>query len=124
MAQKMTTEIFLKNKGILKNKPKNYYSKMFNAEFEVNCPNPSVIPQIFANEEDDELYKYQKLIYNCCPYFKDEELHKVVDSKDPYDIVNEVFNENIGEIYRLGNFILTKYGFIDDLEETTKKIKK
>ena len=120
--QKMSMEILLKNKKILEEKPKNYYSEFFNAEFDVECKNPASITNIFASDEDENR-KYIKLVYECCPFFKEEDLRKVYDIKEPYELVNKVFGDNYAELFKLGNFILEKYGFLNQ-NSVIEKIKK
>ncbi len=122
MAKKMTMETFLKQKGLIENKKENYYSKLFDAEFEVTCSNPAGIVNIMGGN-DDENRKYLKLIYDCCPFFKDEALRAEFDVKDPYDLVVKVFGNKYGEIYKLGNFILEKYGFLEDTKKEINAIK-
>ena len=123
MAKKLTIDGILKHKKITDSqKGKNFYSKTFDAEIEIDCKNPEEIIEIFADKNESEYRKYLKLIYACCPIFKAEELRKSYEVKEPYDVITKVFGDNINEVMELGNFLLGKFGFLD--EETVKKLKK
>ncbi len=122
--KKLTVKDILAQKKLIdENVNKNFYSKLFDAEIEVKSNCADGITSILAEVNESEFRRYLKLIYLCCPIFKDEELRaNYSDIKEPYDIINKVFGTNVSEIMSLGNFILTKYGFLD--EETLDKIKK
>jgi len=123
MTKKLTIENILAKKKIIEKKAKeNYYSKFFDAEIEVKEVNKDSILEIIGDSGEGEYRRYQKLIYLCCPIFKDDELRKNYEVKEPYDIIDKVFGDNISEVMNLGNFILSKYGFIDEeLLQTLKK---
>lgn len=70
-----------------------------------------------------------KLIYKHCPTLQDKELQEVYEVAEPYEVVVPVFEENLGEINKLSNFILSLYGLTDSeqfskaVEEETDDIK-
>ena len=51
-----------------------------------------------------------KLIYKHCPILQDKELQATYEVAEPYEVVVPVFEENLGEINKLSNFILSLYG--------------
>ena len=122
--KKLTVDDILAKKKIIDKKAnENFYSKIFDAEIEVNNAKADSITDILSDSTDGEFRRYLKLIYLCCPIFKSEELRKNFDDlKEPYDIIERVFGNNLNEIMQLGNFILKKYGFLD--EDLVEKIKK
>ncbi len=67
----------------------------------------------------DSLNLYKELIYKSVPMFKDEELLSSYDCVEPYDIVTAVFDDNLGELTKLAEFILTFYG-LQNVEDEVK----
>lgn len=122
--KKLTVEDILAQKKLIDKKAnQNFYSKVFNAEIEVKDAKADSITEILSDSSEGEFRRYLKLIYLCCPIFKSEELRNSFDGiKEPYDIIERVFGNNLNEIMQLGNFILTKYGFLD--EDLLKDVKK
>lgn len=70
-----------------------------------------------------------KLIYKHCPILQEKELQEAYEVAEPYEVVVPVFEENLGEINKLSNFILSLYGLADSeqvskaIEEETDDIK-
>lgn len=70
-----------------------------------------------------------KLIYKHCPILQEKELQEAYEVAEPYEVVVPVFEENLGEINKLSNFILSLYGLTDNeqfskaVEEETDDIK-
>lgn len=70
-----------------------------------------------------------KLIYKHCPILQEKELQATYEVAEPYEVVVPVFEENLGEINKLSNFILSLYGLTDSdqvskaIEEETDDIK-
>lgn len=122
MVKKLTIENILEKKKLIEKTSKNYFSKFFDAEIEVKEVNKNSILEILSDKEYGEYDRYLKLVYLCCPIFKAEELRKNFDIKTPYEIIDKVFNNNISEVMNLGNFILQKYGLLD--EDLIEKVKK
>ena len=67
----------------------------------------------------DSLNLYKELIYKSVPMFKDEQLISAYDCIEPYDVVTAVFEDNLGELTKLAEFILTLYG-LQDVEDEVK----
>ena len=123
MAKKLTIDGILKHKKITDSqKDKNFYSKTFDEEIEIDCKNPEEIIGIFADKNESDYRKYLKVIYACCPIFKAPELREEYEVNEPYDIISKVFGDNISEVIDLGLFLTSKFGFLD--EDTVKKLKK
>ena len=61
-----------------------------------------------------------KLIYKHCPILHDKELQKTYEVAQPYEIVIPVFDENLGEINKLSNFILSLYGLGEESDKASK----
>ena len=124
MTDILTIDEILKRKDLIDNNEYKYYhSKVFNMDIEVDECDAQVVLDILG-EDETEYRRYKKLIYECCPVFKATELHQAYADriKEPYDIINAVFNNNISEIIEFGNFILKKYGFLN--QEQIENIKK
>lgn len=62
-----------------------------------------------------------KLIYKHCPILQDKELQAAYEVAEPYEVVVPVFEENLGEINKLSNFILSLYGLTDS-EQFSKTV--
>jgi len=66
------------------------------------------------NKSTEEAYNANcKLIYKHCPILQDKELQAAYEVAEPYEVVVPVFEENLGEINKLSNFILSLYGLTD-----------
>jgi len=122
MVKKLTIENILEKKKLIEKTTKNYFSKFFDAEIEIKEVNKNSILEILADKDAGEYDRYLQLVYLCCPIFKAEELRKNFEIKTPYEIIDKVFNNNISEVMNLGNFILQKYGLLD--EDLIEKVKK
>lgn len=61
-----------------------------------------------------------KLIYKHCPILQEKELQEAYEVAEPYEVVVPVFEENLGEINKLSNFILSLYGLAE--EEKASKV--
>ena len=61
-----------------------------------------------------------KLIYKHCPILQEKELQAAYEVAEPYEVVVPVFEENLGEINKLSNFILSLYGLAE--EEKASKV--
>lgn len=51
-----------------------------------------------------------ELVYKSVPMLQNKELQVAYDCVEPYDIVTKVFNDNLGEIQDITNFIMSLYG--------------
>ena len=120
----LTAKDFLQKKKIIEENTNNLFtSKIFDGDIMVSeeIP-PSEIMEIMSDDSLTEYEQYVRLVYTCCPIFKDEDFRQDLEMKEPYDVVKNVFKRTGAEVYELGNFILTLYGFLDaDLVEKVKK---
>ena len=74
------------------------------------------------NKSTEEAYNANcKLIYKHCPILQEKELQEAYEIAEPYEIVVPVFEENLGEINKLSNFILSLYGLTDS-EQFSKAV--
>lgn len=74
------------------------------------------------NKSTEEAYNVNcKLIYKHCPILQDKELQAAYEVAEPYEVVVPVFEENLGEINKLSNFILSLYGLTDS-EQFSKAV--
>jgi len=74
------------------------------------------------NKSTEEAYNANcKLIYKHCPILQDKELQAAYEVAEPYEVVVPVFEENLGEINKLSNFILSLYGLTDS-EQFSKAV--
>lgn len=70
-----------------------------------------------------------KLILKHCPIFREKELQKAYEVAEPYEVVMQVLDENLGEIGKLTNKILELYGLADNepkensIEEEVEELK-
>ena len=72
----------------------------------------------------DCIEMYKELIYKCVPIFQNKELHEEFGCAEPYDIVTEVFNDNVEEINKMAEEILAMYGMSDNpIKELEEEIK-
>ena len=121
--KKQTNKISIEdvlNKKKLIEKDTHYFSTYFNREIDIERIDKQAVIDLMA-ESEDEILKYQKLIYLSCPFFRNKELHEALEINDPYDSVSACYDDNICEIIELGNIILKRYGFTADKVERIKK---
>lgn len=72
----------------------------------------------------DCIEMYKELIYKCCPILQNKDLQEEFGCAEPYDIVTEVFEDNVGEINKLAEEILAMYGMADNpVKELEEEIK-
>lgn len=65
----------------------------------------------------ENLDLYKELIYKSVPLFQDKDLSEAYDCIEPYDVVTAVFDDNIGAIGKLAEFILDLYGMQDVVDD-------
>lgn len=123
-AEKLTIEKILEKKHILEteeNKP--YYCEFFGAEIVIeNHPIKKVSEIVSKDYGDDSLRADFELIYAFCPIFRNKKLHEEYEVQDPIDIIELVFNHNLGAIQDLAKAIMKKYGLgVDKVEEIKKR---
>lgn len=62
---------------------------------------------------------YKQLIYESVPILHDAEVQAAFECAEPFDIVEEIFDNRLSEISKLAGFILGLHG-IDNLEDDIK----
>lgn len=121
----LTIEDILKQKELLEDNSYEYYhSKVFGMDIKVDDCDEQEILETIQERDESEIRRYLKIIYACCPIFKAPELRTEFENriKEPYDIIKIVLKNNLSEIMSLGQFILKKYGLLDDeMIESLKK---
>lgn len=70
----------------------------------------------------DCIEMYKELIYKCCPILQNKELQEEYGCAEPYDIVTEIFEDNVGEINKLAEEILDMYGMTDKEDKPVKEL--
>lgn len=122
--EKLTIEKILEKKRIIEteeNKP--YYSEFFGAEIVIeNHPLKKVSEIVSKDYGEDSLRADFELIYAFCPIFRNKKLHEEYEVQDPIDIIELVFNHNLGAIQDLAKAILKRYGLeVDKVQEIKKQ---
>lgn len=117
-------DLLAKKKFIDEKKETVYFSETFDGNIQINEDVPlDEIAEIFNDNSLSEYDRYIRIIYECCPLFKEQDFRDAYpDIKEPYDIVKNIFKCTGSEVYELGNKILVVYGFIK--AELIEKIKK
>jgi hypothetical protein len=125
MAKKtLTLDALLDEKKVTKPKKWTFDSDELSYTIEIEKILPSKITNILAGVQDnsaDEYTTYLMLIYESVPIFKAKELQKKYAVAEPFEIVDAIFDRNLGEIYALGNQICANYGFGNEAKEDIKK---
>lgn len=121
--EKLTIEKILEKKHIIETTNKKpYYSEFFNAEIEIEEHPLKKVSEIITKEyQEDSLRADYELIYAFCPIFRNKKLHEEYEVQDPIDIIELVFNHNLGAIQDLAKAILTRYGLESEKVEEIKK---
>lgn len=121
----LTIDEILKRKNLIENNTYEYYhSEIYDMDIKVDDMDEQEILEIVSETSESEIRRYYKIIYASCPIFKAPELRTEFSDriKEPYDVIKIVFNNNLTEIISLAQFILKKYGLLND--EMVEKIKK
>lgn len=64
-----------------------------------------------------EGYEFQKqLIYMHCPIMHDKQLQDEYGCVEPYDIVDKLFGDNVGDVAKAAEEILDFYGLADEVD--------
>lgn len=117
---KLTIDAVLKKKKLIEKEQSSYHSSYFDADIDIISINPEEIIDIMQ-EKTDQITQYCKLVYLSCPFFAQKELQDELNVADPFDTVRAVYDDNICEIFEIGNIIMARYGFTKDKVETVKK---
>lgn len=122
-AEKLTIEKILEKKHILESTDKKpYYCKFFGAEIDIEEHSLKKVSEIVSKDYgEDSLRADFELIYAFCPIFRNKKLHEEYNVQDPIDIIELVFNHNLGAIQDLAKAILRRYGLESDKVQEIKK---
>lgn len=95
----------------------NFFVKELEGELVIQkIPLRRVLGIIDATDPDslaENLDKSSELIYECCPVMKNQKLQEAFACAEPFDVVPAVFDDNLGVINRVSEFILSLYGLAD-----------
>lgn len=61
----------------------------------------------------------KQIAYESVPLFKEKEVQEAFGCAEPYDVVTAYFDDNIEELSKFSEFILSLYG-LADIEESVK----
>jgi hypothetical protein len=125
MSNKITFESLMQRAEQRKNdkiKTKEVYNKMLDGNLVIKrIPLTKIVDLLDVLDGENvklndcvELYK--ELIYKCCPVLQSKELQEEFGCAEPYDIVTEVFEDNVGEISAVAQEILAMYGMAEGKE--------
>ena len=95
---------------------KEYKSEFLGGNIMVKKISPYKVMEILdkiemkENAATDGLRGNIELIYRHCPDFAKKELQEAFNCVEPYDIVLNIFDNNIGQIGDFSNYILSLYG--------------
>ena len=76
-----------------------------------------IVDMVDGNTARENLDLYKELIYKSVPLFQDKDLLEAYNCVEPYDIVTAVFDDNLGAIGKLAEFILDLYGMQDAVDD-------
>lgn len=120
----LTLEALLEQKNVINPKKWEFESARLGAIIEIEKISPQKITSIISDISDnkaDEYTTYQRLIYESVPLFRAKELHKKYEPVEPFEIVDAIFDTDLGEVYALGNQICANYGFVSGAKDDIKK---
>ncbi len=123
-AEKLTIEKILEKKRILESTDKKpYYCEFFGAEIDIEEHSLKKVSEIVSKDYgEDSLRADFELIYAFCPIFRNKKLQEEYNVQDPIDIIELVFNHNLGAIQDLAKAIMKRYGLgVDKVEEIKKQ---
>lgn len=127
MAKNITLEILIAKKQQSENdkmKVVLFNSEVLGGTIEVVKHKARDVIKIMDSTEEkttEAAYKANcKLIYKHCPIFQKKELQEAYQVAEPYEIVIPVFDENLGEVNKLSNFILNLYGLGAEDDKASK----
>ena len=127
MAKNITLEILIAKKQQSENdkmKVVLFNSEVLGGTIEVVKHRARDVIKIMDSTEEkttEAAYKANcKLIYKHCPILQKKELQEAYQVAEPYEIVIPVFDENLGEVNKLSNFILNLYGLGEESDKASK----
>ena len=128
MAKKLTLEKLIENR-IAHEKQlesvKDIFVKSLNGSLEFIRPDNETVLRMMEKINDGtdiraNVKAYSELIYDCCPMLHNQELHDEYGVKDPYVIVDKLFE--ITDILEVGEQIFNMAGITPEaIDEAVKK---
>ena len=119
----------LKEKRENKEQIVEYKSDFLNGSIMVKKISPYKVTEILDKTDEIEggamtkgAKANEELIFKHCPDLQNKELIKKYGCAEPYDIVLKVFDNNIGEVGKFAEFILTLYGLVDKKEKEKSQL--
>ena len=127
MAKNITLEILIAKKQQSENdkmKVVLFNSEVLGGTIEVVKHRARDVIKIMDSTEEkttEAAYKANcTLIYTHCPILQKKELQEAYQVAEPYEVVIPVFDENLGEVNKLSNFILNLYGLGAEDDKASK----
>lgn len=120
----LSLEDLLEKKKIINPKKWDFDSKELGKTIKIEKVDPQKITSIISDVSEgnaDEYTTYLRLIFESVGIFRAKELQKKYEVVEPFEIIDIIFDRNLGEIYALGNQICTNYGFGGEAKDTIKK---
>ena len=118
----LTAEALLKKKDIISGIDNTeYYSNFLNGVIKIDRLPSQQVCEILQNEDKTDYERQCELIYMSCPCFRDENLIKGYEATLPYDVIDKIFEANLGEFAELCKIVLGLYGFLNAGEEIKKQ---
>ena len=95
---------------------KEYKSEFLGGSIMIKKISPYKVMEILDKIETEEnaatngLRGNIELIYRHCPDFAKKELQEAFNCVEPYDIVLNIFDNNVGQVGKFATYILSLYG--------------
>lgn len=120
----LTLEALLSEKKLTQPKKWTFDSTILGYTIQIDKISPTKISSIVKDMQDNTIDDYtgcQMLIYECVSLFRAKELLKKYSPVEPFEVVNDIFDCDMGEIYALGNQIAANYGLAEVKEDIKKQ---
>lgn len=125
MAKKiLTLEKLLEEKKIINPKKWEFECEEFDDIIKIEKVAPSKISSIAKDMQEGKIDDYtacQMAIFESVPMFKAKELREQYSVAEPFEVVDAVFDRNIGLIYTFGNRIFANYGLVEVKDDIKKQ---
>lgn len=131
MSNRITIESLMQRAEQRKNdkvKYKEVYNKMLDGNLVLKRISLSQVADLLDKLDDENIKlndcieMYKELIYKCCPILQNKELQEEFGCAEPYDIITEVFEDNVGEINTVAEQILEMYGMAEEHKSIIKEV--
>lgn len=113
--KKITLEALLEKKlGADTSKTKEYFSEELGGTIDFIRISPDKVSDLLAQMNSGQLSQYevyQQFIYFSCSLFQNEALISKYGVSEPFEVVYKVLNDNLAEVWDMGNILMAWYGF-------------